>query len=246
MQEWFEDECYWETLYPFLFPDSKFDAAEWETGRILELARIECGDVLDLACGPGRHSTALAQRGFRVTGVDLSSFLLRRARELGERKNVVLEWVQEDMRRFVRPEGFDLVISLFTSFGYFGDRGDDLKVLRNVFRSLRGGGSLVMELAGKECLAGAFAPTGSRKLPDGRILVERRQVVGDWSRINNEWIVIEGGAASIFQFEISIYSGQELKDRLHDVGFREVNLYGDYDRSEYGPNAHRLVAVALK
>ena len=103
-----------------------------------------------------------------------------------------------------------------------------------------------MEMVGKECLASLFAPTGSQELQDGRILVERRQVVDDWSRISNEWIVIEGCTATKFQFEISIYSGQELKDRLYEAGFSEVTVFGGYDRSEYGPNARRLVAVARK
>ena len=73
--------------------------------------------------GPGRHVAALAKRGFRVTGVDLSPFLLRRAQELAQRESFGIEWVQEDMRSFLRPEAFDLAISLFTSFGYFRRTG---------------------------------------------------------------------------------------------------------------------------
>ena len=119
MPEWFEDEAFWDKIYPFLFTDRKLEAAESEVESVLELAGLEQGDVLDLACGPGRHVVTLAKRGFRVTGVDLSPFLLRKARERARAENVDVEWVQEDMRRFVRPESFDLAISLFTSFGYF-------------------------------------------------------------------------------------------------------------------------------
>lgn len=73
MPEWFEDESFWDKLYPFLFTESKLEAAGPEVQSVLELAGVEQCDVLDLACGPGRHSIALAKRGFRVTGVDLSS-----------------------------------------------------------------------------------------------------------------------------------------------------------------------------
>ena len=199
MREWFEGDAFWEKMYPFLFSERKFDAAEQEISSVLDLAGIESGDVLDLACGPGRHATALAKRGFRVTGVDLSTYLLRQAKDLALQESVSIEWVQEDMRSFARPESFDLAINLFTSFGYFDDTRDDVKVLRNVYQSLREGGALVMEMAGKECLARVFAPTGSQGLPDGRVLVERRQVVKDWSRIRNEWIVIEGDTATTFR-----------------------------------------------
>ena len=226
MAEWFEDEVFWNKLYPFLFTDQKLEAAEAEVGSVLELAGLEQGDVLDLACGPGRHSVALAKRGFRVTGVDLSPFLLRKARERARAENVDVEWVQEDMRRFVRPEGFDLAISLFTSFGYFESKADDLRVLRNIHQSLRSGGALVIEMAGREPLARGFQATISKELADGRLLVERHQVVDDWTRIKNEWIVIEDDTATTFRFEVRIYSGQELKYRLLEAGFADVQLHG--------------------
>ncbi len=245
MPEWFEDKTFWNKLYPFLFTGQKLEAAESEVESVLELAGLEQGDVLDLACGPGRHSVALAKRGFRVTGVDLSPFLLRKARERARAENVDVEWVQEDMRRFVRPEGFDLAISLFTSFGYFESRDDDLKVLRNIHQSLRGGGALVIEMAGREPLARGFQATTSKELADGRLLVERHQVVDDWN-LKNELIVIEDDTATTFRFEVRTYSGQELKDRLLEAGFADVRLLGGYDRSEYGLDAERLVAVAHK
>ena len=172
MSHWFEDENFWDKLYPFMFPEQNFAIAADEVEAILDLAGIEEGCVLDLACGPGRHVTALAKRGFRVTGVDLSYALLQKARSRARAAQVEIEWVQQDMRRFVRPEAFDLAISIFTSFGYFDDRRDDLKVLRNVHKSLRHGAILVMDMMGKECLARGFLPTTSEELADGRLRVE--------------------------------------------------------------------------
>lgn len=246
MQEWFEDDAFWTKLYPYLFPEKRFDIAEQDVRNVLELAGLEKGDVLDLACGPGRHAVALAKEGFSVTGVDLSPFLLRKANGLARSESVNIEWARGDMRSFVRPNAFDLAINLFTSFGYFDDRRDDVKVLRNIHESLRDEGVLVMEMAGKECIANRFAPTASHKLAEDRILIERRQVMDEWTRIRNEWIVVEAGAATTFQFEVTAYSGQELKDRLFEVGFCEVEVFGGLDRSEYGLNAERLVAVARK
>jgi len=246
MADWFEDETFWEKLYPFLFTGSKLEAAEVEVDSVLRLAGLERGDVLDLACGPGRHSVALAKRGFRVTGVDLSTFLLGKARQRARAEHIDVEWVQEDMRRFARPEAFDLALSLFTSFGYFESRDDDLAVLRNIRKSLRTDGTLVMEIAGREALARKFQPTTSKELDDGRLLVERHEIVDDWTRIRNQWIAIENDTATTFRFEFRIYSGQELKDLLFDAGFAGVNLYGAYDGRPYDLHAERLVAVARK
>ena len=173
MVDWFEDESFWKATEPFLFPPDRLASAPDEIGAVLSLAGVEDGDVLDLCCGPGRHSIELARRGFRVTGVDRSSFLLGRARDLASEAGVDVEWVRQDMRRFARDEAFDLVLSMFTSFGYFDDPSDDVAVLRNVHRSLRPGGTLVLDAAGKEWLAREFQPTTSEVLPDGAVLVQR-------------------------------------------------------------------------
>ena len=53
MAKWFEDETFWEELFPFMFAERKFEVAEDEVSSILHLADLEEGDVLDLACGPG-------------------------------------------------------------------------------------------------------------------------------------------------------------------------------------------------
>ena len=244
MADWFEDDSLWKGLYPFMFSERRFNVAEDEAKGILALSKLEKGDVLDLACGPGRHAVALAREGFRVTGVDISPFLLEKAASLAQEQSVDVEWVQADMRHFLRPEAFDLVISIFTSFGYFDDKQDDLAVLRNIHRSLRPGGILVMELMGKEILARGFLPATSEELADGRLLIQRREICDDWTRIRNQWILIEGGKATMFRFQHTVYSGQELRDRLLDAGFSDVKLFGGLDGSEYGLNARRLVAVA--
>lgn len=151
-----------------------------------------------------------------------------------------------DMRDFGRADAFDLVLSMFTSFGYFDDKDEDLGVLRNMLTSLRPGGVCLIEVMGKERLASILQPTTSDVLPDGTKLVQRHEIFDDWTRIRNEWILIRKGRAKSFRFHHTIYSGQELKDRLEQAGFAGVKLHGNLDGDEYGPNAQRLIAVARK
>ena len=65
MPEWFRDENFWEKFYPFMFTDEKFEIAEEQTYKLLAFVAFECVTVLDLACGPGRHATALAKKGLQ-------------------------------------------------------------------------------------------------------------------------------------------------------------------------------------
>jgi SAM-dependent methyltransferase len=94
---WYEDETFREAFFPYMFPDERFDAADAQVESIVTLANVHGGGaVLDLCCGPGRHTVAFAHKGFHVTGVDLSSFLLVKARERSRAFNVDVEWVHED------------------------------------------------------------------------------------------------------------------------------------------------------
>ncbi|HWG48524.1 MAG TPA: methyltransferase domain-containing protein [Candidatus Acidoferrales bacterium] len=244
--EWFESEDFWRELYPFMFPEERFAAAREEVAYILALTNCHGGHVLDLCCGPGRHSLEFAQQGFHVTGVDRSPFLLEIARGRAAAAGLAVEWIETDMRRFSRAGAFDLACNIFTSFGYFRDEEDDLRVLRNVHASLRQGGALVIELLGKERIARMWQSASCDDLPDGSKLVQRRQLRDDWSRIQSEWILIRDETARTFHFDHAIYSGREIKDRLLLCGFRQVQLYGNLAGVPYGVDAPRLVAVARK
>lgn len=243
MADWFADEDFWTELYPFEFPPPVIDAGAAQVDKALILAGVTGGDALDLGCGPGRHAIPLARRGFRVTAVDLSPFHLARARDHAARAHVNVELVQSDMRAFVRADAFDLMLSIFTSFGYFEDPADDRRVLDNVRRSLRPGGVLVMDVAGKERVARVLRPTQSQRAADGALLVQRHQIVDDWTRVRNEWTVVRDGRARTFEFSVRMYSGQELKVLLEAAGFASVRLYGALDGRPYDLEAERLVAV---
>ena len=162
--EWFEDDAFWEQMFPFMFPDASFVAAAENVPKIVALTGISGGSVLDLACGPGRYAVPLAQAGFNVTGVDRTVFLLDKARDRATPGGAKIEWVEQDMRQFVRPAAFDLAINLFTSFGYFDEAAANRRVLENVYESLRPGGTFVFDHLGKEVLATRYQPTRSEAL----------------------------------------------------------------------------------
>jgi SAM-dependent methyltransferase len=187
--EWFENDDFWRDFYPFMFADERFAATPDELDRILALTQCSGGSVLDLCCGPGRHSVELARRGFQVTGVDRSPFLLAKAREHAARSGAPVEWIEQDMRNFVRPASFDLACSLFTSFGYFEDEQDDLRVLRNIHQSLKENGVFIMEMLGKERLARVWKDTMCTELADAHWFssVLRFATIGPAYVLNGRW-----------------------------------------------------------
>ena len=243
--EWFADDTFWETSYDVMFPAERFDNAAGELDAVLALVGRQPERVLDVACGPGRHAIEAARRGMSVVGLDRSAFLLGKARDLSQREGVAVEWVHADMRDHVQDPPVDLVLNLFTSFGYFEDDADNERVLENAYRSLRPGGSVVVDVMGKEILARIFSPSTVLDAPGGMV-VQRRRAVDGWSRMGNEWTFVRAEDVRVFEHVHWIYSGRELAEMLGRAGFSEVQLFGDFEDSSYGPEASRLVAVASR
>jgi SAM-dependent methyltransferase len=149
------------------------------------------------------------------------------------------------MREFHRPEAFDLVVSLNTSFGYFEDKDEDRQAVDNVFGSLRSGGGFVMELMGKEVLARIFQPREWGEAA-GRLYLQERKIAPGWDWIENRWIVMEGGHVEEALVTHRLYSGTELKRLLTDGGFASVEVFGSLAAEPYDNTAKRLVVVARK
>jgi len=244
--EWFDNEAFWRDMYPLMFPEECFSHALPQIEKLLSLAKPVGKDALDLCCGPGRHSIALAKAGFRVTGVDKTEYLLDQARARAKAAGADIEWVKKDMRDFTRADAYDIVINMYTSFGYFDDKDDDLRVLGNVAGSLKPGGVCMIDIIGKEYVAKSLPLVTWELLPDGAKLIQRHEIFDAWTRIRSEWILIRGSRAKSFKFHHTIYSGQELKDRMGQAGFADVKLYGNLDGAEYGPDAAHIIAVGRR
>jgi SAM-dependent methyltransferase len=246
MSGWFDDDSFWLKLAPFMFGEEVWQRAPGEVNALLELSGAASGSaVLDMGCGPGRHSLELARRGFSVSGVDRTRVYLAQAREQAAEEGLDIEFIEQDMRDYVRPDSFDLALSLFTTFGFFEEAADNQQVLANVYTSLHEGGVLVMEMMGKEVLARIFQQRDwSEK--DGVFLLLDRLPARDWSWMDSTWIVIDNGDQTRYKFGHWLYSAVELTAMLKEAGFAAVDIYGNLEGGAYDLNATRLVAVARK
>lgn len=245
---WHETDEFWHLLEPVIFSESIRANAASEVEQIVKLLGLAAGaHLLDMPCGPGRHSLEFLKRGFRVTGVDRTVRYLDEACRSGEPFAPRAEWVRADMREFRRDGGFDAAINLFTSIGYFEDPFDDLRILRNFAASLKPGAPLVIDIMGREVLARIFREREWRELPDGSIFLEERRAVRNWTRIANRWLLVRpDGTRYESRHELRLFSGQELELLLRDAGFGSVRILGSYAGVPYDQNAPRLVAVATK
>ena len=247
MTDWYADDSFWETFQSYMFDSRRLALTSAEVDQMSSLLGLQSGGaVLDLCCGIGRHSIEFARRGFKVTGVDRTAPYLDQARAGASKEKLDIEFVLADMREFSRPATFDGAINFFTAFGYFDDPADDAKVARNLFDSLKPGGRLILDVNGKEILAGKFRERNWSEREGGAIVLEERRVLDGWQRLENRWTLIRGNERHESTLTLRLYSGAELEGLLRTAGFREVSLYGSLSAKAYDQNAERLIAVASK
>ena len=243
---WFEDEDFWLHFAPVMFSADRWARSREEMEKASVILGLGAGArVLDTCCGVGRHAVELHDLGFRVTGVDRLQTYLDAARETAAEIAGEIEFVLEDVRRFVRPGFFDGAINMFTSMGYFVELEDELMFLKNIYDSLRPGGAFLIDVMGKEILAKYFKPTEWYEDDCGLVLAEYT-ILDGWTHLHNRWIVVTDEGRYEYSFAHRVFSGAELSLLLKKAGFETVEVYGSLDRIPYDQNAERLVAVGRK
>ena len=249
MPEWFDRDAFWAEFRPVLFDEARWAGAAEQVDQLLVHLKVDRGAaLLDLCCGPGRHALELARRGYVVTGVDRTAEYLDSARGLAVSEDLAIDFVQEDMRRFVRPSAYDGAYNVFTSFGYFDDPHDDRSVLEHLYGSLKPGARLVLDMIGKEIIARSFRERDWSWLDEqtGSIFIEERKLSRSFGWIDNTWTIIQGSDRRVGRFSLRLYAATELESLLRSVGFADVETFGHLDGSPYDHRARRLVAVARK
>jgi SAM-dependent methyltransferase len=216
-----------------------------EVASLVELLRLEAPlDILDLACGTGRHANRLAALGHRLTGVDLMEGFLELARKEAAEKGLPVRYLQGDMRRTAFQEAFDRVMLLFTAFGYFDDQ-DNLLVLKNVWRALRPGGLFITDTMNRDVVLKNFQPVHVTE-KDGNLMIDRNSFDSLNGLFYNQRVVIRDGIRRDKPFKIRLYNPTEFAALLRQAGLEVVAMYGGFDAQPVSAESRRLVVLARK
>ena len=247
MRPWYETA--FGRDYLVLYPHRDDEEAVSDIEAILALIDPPRDEpLLDLGCGAGRHLLALHNAGFsRLTGLDLSSDLLRVARQrLNAAGGEGIDLVCRDMREIAQSERFATVLSLFTSFGYFASPDEDAQMLTAVFEAVRPGGTFLLDTLHRQSTIDHLRPREQRTI--GTLHVEiARSITPDGLRVEKETRVKEPGKEErVYRESVRMYSGDELRDLFAAAGFREITLHGSLAGSPFDDTARRTIAVGRK
>lgn len=204
-------------------------------------------EMLDLACGHGRHALILSARGYKVTGLDLSERFVKLAQAEAKRRKLEAVFEVGDMRKIPYKSKFDGVYCYFTSFGYFPHR-ENVKTLEAVARSLGKGGRFMLETANRDWLLRQIEaqPRRWEEISPDFLYLEDTGFNARTSRITTRRIVVEGTDRRELNFDLRLYALAELEDLIELAGMKIVSTYGGRDRSPFSISSHRMVILSEK
>lgn len=182
--------------------------------------------ILDLCCGQGRHSLALARRGFvHVTGMDRSHYLITKARSAAKREGLALTWKEGDARKLsFDTDQFDCVLILGNSFGYFESEKDDVTVLREVRRVLKPTGRLLMDNTDGDDMRKHFEPRGWEWIDRNYFVCRERSLSAGGDRLVSREVIthVRKGVLSDQFYAERLYNPEQMDALLRDCGFRDI------------------------
>lgn len=245
MDEGFDRAGIFNDDYLYFYAERLSEAAtREEVDRLCSVSGLQPGErVLDLACGHGRIANRLAALGAQVTGLDATSEFLRLARAEASRLGVTVDYVEGDMRRLPWEAAFDLVVSWFTSFGYFGDE-DNRRVLAEAHKVLRPGGRVVIDLNDRDALMRRYLPCVVVDR-DGDLMIDQHAFHPLTGRSNVTRTVIRDGQVRTSRFFTRLFGFTELRDWLEAAGFTDVNGYG-IDGNPLTAHSPRMTITAIR
>lgn len=237
---WFE-RWFNTPYYHLLYNNRTHTEADLFIAKLIQYLNLEQkSKVWDLACGKGRHSIALNKLGYNVIGTDLSEESINEAAKL---ENESLQFYKLDMRSPFRINYFDAVLNLFTSFGYFNDEKDDVKVFKSVSNSLKPNGIFVFDYLNRDWVVDNLQTQHEIVKNDVKFIINK-EIQND--RVIKHIQVIDAGVTSNYSECVKLYTLDEIIKISEKANLVKENVFGDYELGSYSDKSSRMIITFRK
>jgi len=241
-EEWYAE--WFNNTYLKVYAHRNARLAESEVRFVTQVLGLRTDDsILDLCCGAGRHLFEMYRLGYsRVFGLDLSPDLLKVASQNLEKKGCL---VRGDMRNLpLREKSFRAVLSLFTSFGYFREEDENLRVLKEMRRVLVPGGRVLLDLVSYG-VADRLVPESERTI-EGIKVTEKRRYNPDNRRIEKEITVSGPEKTEHFVESVRVYTFAEINQLFAGAEIALEAIYGDFQGTPFHPSGERMIVIGTR
>jgi cyclopropane fatty-acyl-phospholipid synthase-like methyltransferase len=241
--EWWHnyfDETYlrfWVTLTP--------ERVQKEVNGIINYLDIKPGQsILDVPCGNGRITVPLAQRGFKVTGLDISNYMLNLGKKEVEKNHLDVDLVKGDMRNIPHKNEFDAAIAIFQPLGMFGKKEDDLTFLNSINHSLKKEGKFLLETRHRDAVE--KKEVNEYWEYDGTVILQNSSF-DPFTSIRTQTLKwLENGRWKEKKSLGLYYTVTEIISMLEDTGFKVKKTYGDFMNGEFKINKNNIIIISEK
>lgn len=208
-------------------------------------------DVLDLGCGPGLYAQMLAQRGYRITGVDVSERSIAYAREQAKVSGYDITYCCQDYLEIEYESEFDMIILIYCDFGVLSPESR-AELLKRCKRALRPGGVLVMDVF--SAVHGAKFHTGDRVsmensgfwagVPHG--VIQRNRFYAESGNTLEQYLVVTEHECQCYNIWNQCYTQESLAAELEKAGFETPLFFGDASGKTVDEDDTVICVVAWK
>lgn len=240
-KKWFQN-WFSSPYYHILYHQRNDEEAEFFIDNLCTFLKpAENFQLLDIACGRGRHAVYLNKKGYDVTGIDLSNASIKFAKQF---ENENLQFYVHDMRHTFYINYFNITFNLFTSFGYFETEKDHVKALKAFNKSLKKSGILVLDYFNSEKIMRNLAHQEvkhvdgidfyiSKKIANGKIIKSI-----SFEHKNKDFA---------FKEEVKAFIKSDFERMFEKSGFKVLNHFGDYALNPFDENkSDRLIFICQK
>ncbi len=243
MGDWFKDWFASEEYLNVYSHRNNTEAEELIEFILGEVNIKEGASVLDAACGAGRHSKILLDKGFKVTGFDLSRTLLNIANNSFNSDAVNSSFVCADLRNTCFKNKFVMVVNLFTSFGYFEDDAENAKFIKDAYNLIFENGFYVFDYLNPAFVRNNLIPF-SKKQIGKKLIIERRSIKNN--RVEKEITINNSTEIKKFKESVKLYSFEQVQSIFTEAGFNLYKAFGDYTGSQFNKNNSSRMLLIFK
>jgi SAM-dependent methyltransferase len=239
--EWFAN-WFDSPYYHILYQNRNDEEAHFFMDNLLQHLRVPShANVLDLACGKGRHSIHLNQQGLTVTGVDLSPQSIEHAKQF---ESDTLHFDVHDMRKVYRENAFDYICNLFTSFGYFDNEADNFAVMNAVNDGLKTEGTFVIDFMNAAKVERLMVAEEVKELSGISFHITKAIIDGF---IVKTIAFEDQGKHYQFQEKVQLLKLNSFEKYLDATRLQIIDTFGNYALEEFNEvDSDRLIIIAKK
>ncbi len=240
-ESWFDSE-----YYHLLYEHRNVEEAEIFTANIAKLfPPIKYKKLLETACGKGRHALSFANKGYDVTGFDLSINSIAEAKKL-QKENLALKFEVHNILDTFDQEEYDIVTNLFTSFGYFENTLLDLAAISNLKLALKKDGLIIQDYFNASLVKND--EIWQEKTVNNVHFKTKKTIENGY--VYKEILVSDSkiGLNNIsFEEKVRLITLEDFKQLYKANHLNIIDIYGDYELNKFDAAfSPRLIIIAQK